>query len=124
MFNWIYKILIRRKCWCCMEMHNNLGCFFSICHPSNSSIEGFKKFFDENNFIVSTGIFNEYETEENQLNEIYKKISFVYKINPKNSKFEVIKGNKKVYFPDYGFYFKLPSDGMILFNKERIKAFS
>ena len=107
---------------CCMELHNEYECYLSIHHPSLNSIEGFKKFFNQNHFLIAHNMFDE-EWEENiKLEEIYKKLLIIYDFDPNNKDIVIVyKNHKKIYLPNC-FYVPLPPRSIFVYDKSKLKV--
>ena len=59
-----------------------------------------------------------------QLEEIYKKLLFVYDFNPKDENLIIIRGKDKVYIPERKFYVPLPPGSVFVYDKSRLKIFT
>ena len=98
----------------CMELHNQLGCYFTIYHPSTGSIEGYNQFFYENHFLVISHIKPEHN--------IKKLLSSVYSFDINNSNIKILKGERKVYLPNKTFV-SLDENSVFVYDKSKIKIF-
>jgi hypothetical protein len=98
----------------CMELHNQLGCYFTIQHPSTGPIEGYNQFFYENNFLIVSHI-----KPEQDINQI---ISSVYSFNIDDLNLVKIKGERKVYFSNNS-YISLSEDSIFAYDKSKFKIF-
>ena len=122
MINFIRKFFIRKPYVCCMELHNQLGCYLSLKIPSIGPIEGFRAFFWENHFLIAHRMFDPECEDEVQLEEIYKKLLFVYDFNPKDENLMIIRGERKVYIPEKNSYVPLLHDGVLIYDKSKLKV--
>ena len=98
----------------CMELHNMLGCYFSIHHPSSGPIEGYNQFFYENHFLVVSHI----KPEKN----IFQLLSSVYFFDIKNPNIKIIKGKRKVYLHNKT-YITLDKNSAFVYDKSKLKVF-
>ena len=105
----------------CMEVHNEYQCNISISHPSETSIEGFKKFFNENHFLIAHNMFDEDWEEKIKLEEIYKKLLLIYEFDPNDENIIIVyKNHKKVYLPN-NFYVPLPPRSVFVYDSSKLK---
>lgn len=106
---------------CCMEQHGEYKCYVSINHPSVDSIDGFRKFFDENHFLIAHNMFDEEWDNKTKLEEIYKKLLLIYEFDPKDKNICIVyKDHKKVYLPN-GFYVSLPPRSIFVYDLNKVK---
>jgi len=98
----------------CMELHNILGCYISIHHPSSGSIEGYNQFFYENNFLVISQL-----KPEQDISQI---LSSVYSFDTKNPNIKIIRGKRKIYLPNKT-YIELDEDSVFVFDRKKLKVF-
>lgn len=99
----------------CMELHNILGCYFSIHHPSSGPIEGYNQFFYENHFLVISRIKPE--------QDISQLLSSVYSFDTKNPNIKIIKGKRTVYLPNKT-YISLDSDSAFAYDNSKLKVYT
>lgn len=112
MINIIRKFFSKSKPYTpCMELHNMLGCYISISHPSSGPIEGYNQFFYENHFLVISHIKPE--------QDIKQLISSVYPFDINNSNIKIIKGKRKVYLPNRT-YIPLDKNSIFAYDKSKI----
>ena len=114
MFNWIRKFLIKKPYTCCMELHNILGCYISIHHPSSGPIEGYNQFFYENHFSIISNL-----RKEKNVSDV---LSSVYSFDMRSSNIKIIKGKKKVYLPNKTFV-PLDDNSVFVYDKTKLKIF-
>ena len=106
----------------CMELHNDYQCYISSSHPSETSIEGFKKFFDENHFLIAHNMFDDDWDEKTKLEEIYKKLLLIYEFDPHNKNIIIVyKNHKKVYLPN-NLYVPLPPRSVFVYDCSKLKV--
>lgn len=106
---------------CCMEMYNDYGCYISIIHPSTDSIDGYRKFFNQNHFLIAYNMFDEDWDERTKLEEIYKKLLFLLEFDPKDNNICIVyKNHKKVYLSN-GFYVPLPPRSIFVYDSNKVK---
>lgn len=113
MINWIRKIFIRTPYTPCMELHNMLGCYISIHHPSSGPIEGYNQFFYENHFLVISHIKPE--------QDISQLLSSVYSFDINNPNIKTIKGKRKVYLPNKT-YITLDKNSVFVYDTSKLKV--
>ncbi len=94
-----------------MELHNILGCYFSIQHPSTGPIEGYNQFFYENHFLVISHIKPEHN--------IKQLLSSVYFFDIHNPNIKIIKGKRNVYLPNRT-YIHLEKNSIFAYDKSKI----
>ena len=123
MFNWIRKFFIKTPYRCCMELHNQLGCYLSLQIPSMGPIEGFRGFFHENSFMIGYRMFDPTSNNDTQLKEIHDKILSVYDFDPKDKNISIIKGKQIVYIPSKKTFVPLPPGGVFVYKKDKLKVF-
>lgn len=105
-----------------MELHNQYGCYLSISFPSEDSIDGFRKFFNENYFLIAHNMFAEEWDEKTKLEEIYKKLLLIYEFDPEEKNICIVyKNHKKVYLPN-GFYIPLPPGSIFVYDSKKVKV--
>lgn len=105
---------------CCMEIHNQYGCYISIHHPSIDSIDGYKEFFKQNNFLIAHNMFDEEWEEKIQIEEIYKKLLLIYEFDPKNQNLIIVyKNHKRVYLPN-NTYVRLHSRSVFVYDSSKL----
>jgi hypothetical protein len=121
MIDFIRKFFIKTPYTCCMELHNELGCYLSLRIPSIGPIEGFRAFFWENHFLIAHRMFDPEWEDKIQLEEIYKKLLFVYDFDPKDKNLMIVRGEKKVYIPERKIYIPLPPGGVFVYDKNQLK---
>lgn len=119
MINFIRKLFIKKPYICCMELHNQLGCYLSLKIPSEGPLEGWRGFYEDNHFIIAHNIFDPNLEDEIQTEEIYNKISYVYDFNPRENNIAILKGEKKIYLLT-GYYVEIPPGGVVVYNKNKI----
>ena len=108
---------------CCMELHNQFGCYISIIHPSYDSIDGFRKFFNENHFLIAHNMFDETWDDKIKLEEIFKKLILIYDFDSKDEDIVIVyKNHNKVYLPNNKFVC-LSSRSIFVYNKKKINIF-
>jgi len=107
---------------CCMELHIQYDCYISVYHPSTDSIDGFRKYYEQNHFLIAHNMF-ELEWDENiKLEEIYKKLLLIYEFDPEDKNiFIVYKNHKKVYLPNR-LYVPLPPRSVFVYDSSKIKV--
>ena len=98
----------------CMELHNVLGCYISIHHPSSGPIEGYNQFFYENHFLVISHIKPE--------QDIKQLLSSVYFFDTNNSNIKILKGERKVYLPNKT-YITLDKNSVFVYDTSKLKVF-
>ena len=123
MFNWIRKKFIKTPYRCCMELHNQLGCYLSLKIESIGPIEGFNGFFHENSFLIAHRMFDPTSKEDEIEKEIHHKLINVYDFDSKDKNIGVIAGPSKVYVPSRKFYIPLPPGGVFVYKKNKLKVF-
>ena len=123
MFNWIKKLFIKTPYICCMEMHNQFGCYLSLQIPSIGPIEGFNGFFEENNFLIAHRMFDPTSKKDEIEKEIHHKLTNVYDFDPKDKNIRVVSGPSKIYVPSRKFYIPLPPGGVFVYKKDKLKVF-
>ena len=96
-----------------MELHNVLGCYFSIYHPSSGPIEGYNQFFYENHFLVISHIKPE--------QDISQLLSSVYSFDIYNMNIKIIKGDRKVYLPNQT-YITLDQNSAFVCDTSKLKV--
>lgn len=117
------KKLLAKPYTCCMERYNDYGCYISIVHPSVDSIEGFKKFFAENHFLIAHNMFDEKWDEKTKLEEIYKKLLLIYEFDPNDKNICIVhKKHKRIYFSDKLFV-PLPSRSIFVYDSSKVNVF-
>jgi len=121
MIDFIRKFFIKTPYTCCMELHNELGCYLSLRIPSIGPIEGFRAFFWENRFLIAYRMFDPKWEDIIQLEEIYKKLLCVYDFDPKDENLMIVRGEKKVYIPERKIYISLPPGGVFVYDKSQLK---
>lgn len=122
MLNLLSK-LFSKPYTCCMELHNEYGCYISIVHPSLNSIDGFKKFFNQNHFLIAYNMFDEEWDEKIQLEEIFKKLLSIYNFDLNNKDIVIVyKNHKKIYLPN-NFYVPLPPRSVFVYDRSKLKIF-
>jgi hypothetical protein len=99
---------------CCMELHNILGCYISIYHPSVGPIEGYNQFFYENHFLIIGSL-----REEQNVSDV---LSSVYSFDIKSPNIKIIKGEKKVYLPNKTFV-SLDENSVFVYDCKKIKVY-
>jgi hypothetical protein len=105
-----------------MELHNQYGCYISIHHPSENSVDGFKNFFEKNHFIIAHNMFDEEWNEKTQLEEIFKKLILIYNFDKNNENIIVVyKNRKRVYLPNE-YYVNIPPRGIFVYDKSKLKV--
>ena len=112
MFN-LFRKFFAKPYTCCMELHNLLGCYISIHHPSSGPIEGYNQFFYENHFIIISNI-----RKEQNISDI---LSSVYSFGMKSSNIKIIKGKKKVYLPNQTFV-TLDENSVFVYDCKKIRV--
>jgi len=123
MINWIRSFFIKTPYTCCMELHNQLGCYLSLKITSVGPIEGFREFFEDNNFLIAHNIFDPEWTNEVQLEDIGNKLVMIYQFDPNNKNLVIVRGEKRVYIPERGFYVPLPPGGVFVYDKSKLKVY-
>lgn len=118
MFNWIRKFLTRKPYTCCMELHNEFGCYVSIYHPSKDSIDGFNKFFKENYFLIVHNIFDSNWEDKIKLEEIHKKLTSMIEFDCDDKNLIIVYNEKKVYIKEH--YILIPSGGIFVYDKTKV----
>jgi len=120
MLNLFHK-LFAKPYTTCMELHNDYGCYISISHPSQTSVKGFRKFFNENHFLIAHNMFDEKWDEKTKLEEIYKKLVLIYEFDSKDNNICIVyKNHKKVYFNE--FFVALPKRSIFAYDKTKLKV--
>ena len=99
----------------CMELHNILGCYFSIYHPSPGPIEGYNQFFYENHFLVISQLKPE--------QDISQLLSSVYFFDIHNSNIKILKGERRVYLPNKT-YIILDKNSVFVYDNSKIKVYT
>jgi hypothetical protein len=105
-----------------MELHNEYGCYISVAHPSQTSIEGFRKFFNENHFLIAHNMFDEKWDEKTKLEEIYKKLLLIYEFNSLDNIIIVYKKHKKVYISN-NLYIPLPPRSIFVYDSSKLEIY-
>ena len=114
MFNLFRKFFIKKPYRCCMELHNALGCYISIHHPSSGPIEGYNQFFYKNHFLIISNL----KKEQNVSNIL----SSVYSFDMNGLNIKMIKGKKKVYLPNKTFV-PLDENSVFVYDTSKLKVF-
>ena len=114
MFN-LFRKIFAKPYTPCMELHNTLGCYISIHHPSSGPIEGYNQFFYENHFLIISNL-----REEQNVSDV---LSSVYSFDMESSNIKIIKGKKKVYLPNKTFV-SLDENSVFVYDKTKLKVFT
>lgn len=122
MIKWILKFFIKTPYTCCMEFNCRFGCYLSLQIPSVGHEEGIRDFFAENHFLIAHRMFDPEWENKIQLEEIYKKLLFLYNFHPKDKNIIIIMGEKKVYIPERKIYIPLPPGGVFVYDKSKLKV--
>lgn len=106
-----------------MELHNQLGCYLSLKPTAPGPIEGFREFFEDNHFLIAHNMFDPEWMNEVQLEDIGLKLLLVYGFNPDNKNLIIVRGEQKIYIPKRNFYIPLPSGGVFVYDKSKLKVY-
>jgi hypothetical protein len=98
-----------------MELHNMLGCYISIHHPSSGPIEGYNQFFYKNHFLIISNL-----RKEQNVSDV---LSSVYSFDMKSSNIKIINGKKKVYLSNKTFV-SLDENSVFVYDKTKLKVFT
>lgn len=120
----LFRKFFSKPYQCSMELHLDYGCYISVFHPSNDSLEGFRLFFEKNHFLIGHNMFDETWDEKTQLQQIFKKLLLIYKFDPNDKNIIVIyKNHKPIYLPN-NYCVNLPERGIFVYDKRKIKIFN
>lgn len=105
-----------------MELHTQYGCFLSLHIESEKPDQGFKKFFEENHFLIAHNMFDDEWEEKVQLEEIIKKLLLVYEFEPQDDNIKIVyKDHKRVYLPNKLFV-PLPPRSVFVYDSSKIEV--
>lgn len=103
-----------------MELHTGYNCYVSIEHPSEDTVDGLRKFFNTNHFIIAHNMFEEDWSDQIKLEEIYKKLLLIYQLNPEDENICIVyKDHKRVYIREKQFV-PLPPRSVFVYDSSKV----
>lgn len=106
----LLRKLFSKPYTCCLEMHNELGCYCSVEHPCPPAGEGGAvEFFDKYHFMIVHQIAH--KTNEEIIQDL---ISI---LGPRKARVQF--AGKRIYFNDRR-YIDLPPDGIFVYDENEI----
>lgn len=101
------------------EFHQDLRCTFTVGLPSNSTEEGFKKFFNDNGFTIGFNLFDTKDDYKKQVETVYKKLILIFDFNPDDENIVFVVGKINLTFGDEE-SITLPEHSIFVYDKEKI----
>lgn len=102
-----------------MEQHNKFQCHCSIeppCQPAGDG--GALEFFNKYHYALIWNMFDPEWDHKTKLEEIFKKLSLIYKFTSEDKDIIIVHNEEKIYIP--GYYVLIPPGAIFVYDRTKV----